>query len=166
MSLSNRVLRSSASETWDTPMGLFKRLNEEFKFTLDACAQPHSAKCKKFFSPEDDGLSQDWEGVVFMNPPYGRSISKWVSKARSEADKGATVVCLVPSRTDTKWFHSIRGELRFFSGRLKFENRNLPSWREDGNFKISPAPFPSLLIVMRPGDTGKALSFSVKAASQ
>src|SRR5262249_4101706 len=88
-----------------------------------------------------DGLAQDWAGeTVFMNPPYGRQISRWVRKAHDSAARGATVVCLVPARTDTHWWHNyvIDGEVRFLKGRLKF-----------GDSKNS-APFPSALVIFRP----------------
>ena len=144
---------SSASDTWDTPRDFFDRLNSEFNFTLDPCCYEHSAKCSKFFTPEIDGLSQSWAGeTVFMNPPYGRSIKDWVKKAYEESlNTNTTVVCLLPSRTDTKWFNNYilntGAEVRFVAGRLKFENRSLPSWKEDGSHKLSPAPFPSVVIV-------------------
>jgi hypothetical protein len=85
-----------------------------------------------------------------MNPPYGREIVKWMEKAYKESlHPNTTVVCLVPSRTDTKWFHSFcaQGKIRFLKGRLKFVNRAFPSWREDGNFKVTAAPFPSMVVI-------------------
>ncbi len=72
---------SSASVEWATPQDFFERLNAEFAFQLDVCATPDKAKCRRFFSPEDDGLAQNWRGVCWMNPPYGREIGKWVRKA-------------------------------------------------------------------------------------
>jgi phage N-6-adenine-methyltransferase len=99
----------------------------------------NSIKCERFFTPVDDALSQDWHDTVFMNPPYGRQISSWVRKAYQEAQKGATVVCLVPSRTDTTWWHEwcMKGEIRFIKGRLRF-----------GGAKNS-APFPSAIVIFR-----------------
>lgn len=130
---------SSKTDQSETPQWLFDELNKEFEFTLDVCATADNAKCKEFFSPEDDGLSQDWRGVCWMNPPYGRKISEWIEKAYKESQNGATVVCLVPSRTDTRWWHDycVKGEIRFLKGRLKF-----------GNCKNS-APFPSAIVVFR-----------------
>ena len=87
---------------------------------------------------------------MWLNPPYGRQIGKWVQKAYEESLKpDTTVVCLLPARTDTKWFHDYctKGEITFVRGRLKFINRNLPSYREDGKFQKSPAPFPSMVVV-------------------
>lgn len=68
----NNILYSSESEVWETPQALFNKLNDEFHFDIDVCATPENAKCCKFFSPLDDGLSQDWQGVCWMNPPYGK----------------------------------------------------------------------------------------------
>ncbi len=135
----NRGLFSSASDEWETPQELFDQLNEEFHFDLDPCATPQNAKCAQFFTKKENGLKQDWFGTVFMNPPYGREIKQWVQKAYEEAGKRCTVVCLLPARTDTSWFHDycLKGEIRFLRGRLKF-----------GNAKNS-APFPSMIVIFR-----------------
>lgn len=98
------VLFSSRSEEWETPQELFEELQREFQFMLDACATWHNAKCTRFFDKRRDGLTQDWIGErVFMNPPYGKEIGRWMSKARRESQRGALVVCLVHARTDTRW---------------------------------------------------------------
>lgn len=139
----NSILYSSESEVWETPQDLFNMLDDEFHFDIDVCATPENAKCSTFFSPLDDGLSQDWKGVCWMNPPYGKKIGAWMKKAM---EAKTTVVCLVPSRTDTKWWHDYAmkaDEIRFIKGRLKF-----------GNSKNS-APFPSAIIVF--GKTHKDL---------
>ncbi|GEA16775.1 DNA N-6-adenine-methyltransferase of bacteriophage [Moorella sp. E308F] len=135
----NKGLFSSASDEWETPQELFDQLNEEFHFDLDPCATPQNAKCAQFFTKKENGLKQDWFGTVFMNPPYGREIKQWVQKAYEEAEKGCTVVCLLPARTDTSWFHDycLKGEIRFLRGRLKF-----------GSAKNS-APFPSMIVIFR-----------------
>jgi phage N-6-adenine-methyltransferase len=135
----NAGLFTSNTDLWATPQDFFDDLNVEFQFELDVCALPENAKCDKYFTPEMDGLNQEWEGVCWMNPPYGREISKWVKKAYESSLNGATVVCLLPSRTDTKWFqdYCMKGELRFIRGRLKF-----------GNSKNS-APFPSVIVVFK-----------------
>jgi phage N-6-adenine-methyltransferase len=132
---------SSRSDEWSTPRFLFEQLNREFHFTLDPCSTHANAKCRQHFTQAEDGLAQDWVGhVVFMNPPYGRQIGLWMRKAFESAAAGATVVCLVPSRTDTKWWHTyaIRGKVRFIEGRLKF-----------GNSK-NAAPFPSAIVTFHP----------------
>jgi len=96
----------SKTYEWSTPQWLFDALDAEFKFTLDPCASLQNAKCAKYFTWVNDGLKQDWaDHIVFMNPPYGREIRKWMRKAYESAQAGATVVCLVPARTDTNWWH-------------------------------------------------------------
>lgn len=136
----NDGLFTSNTYMWATPQNFFDRLNEEFNFELDVCATSDNAKCAKYFSPEDDGLQQEWQGVCWMNPPYGRAIGQWVKKAFESSLDGATVVCLLPSRTDTKWWHDfcMLGEIRLVRGRLKF-----------GDGKNS-APFPSAVVIFGP----------------
>src|SRR5688572_2355972 len=132
---------SSATDDWATPQWLFDALHREFAFTLDPCATRENAKCPRFFNRDDDGLLQNWgDEVVFMNPPYGAMISRWMWKAYDSARKGATVVCLVPARTDTAWWHryAMRGEVRLLRGRLKFGNAT------------NSAPFPSAIVIFRP----------------
>lgn len=134
---------SSKTNEWATPQPLFDELNREFHFTLDPCATVDNAKCEKFYAIEDDGLSQCWCGQrVFMNPPYGRVIGKWVRKAYEASLKGATVVCLIPSRTDTAYWHdyAMKGEIRFLRGRVYFEQPG----------KTDRAPFPSAVVIFRP----------------
>ncbi len=140
---------SSQTPEWPTPKWLFDALDKEFGFTLDPCSTHTNAKCQKHYTREDNGLLKSWsDEVVFMNPPYGDAIASWMAKAHGAAmHEGATVVCLVPSRTDTAWWHrfSMKHEIRFLRGRLKF-----------GDGKNS-APFPSAIIVMRPA------SFAIRA---
>jgi phage N-6-adenine-methyltransferase len=142
-----KALFSSTADEWETPQDFFDRLDAEFGFVLDVCATAKNAKCHFFYTPNADGLSRDWHydighrGAVWMNPPYGREIGKWVRKAYEESRRGATVVCLLPSRTDTKWWHTYvegKAEVRFIKGRLKF-----------GGSKNS-APFPSVAVIYRP----------------
>jgi phage N-6-adenine-methyltransferase len=132
---------SSETVEWYTPQDFFDDLNSEFGFELDVCATAENAKCPKFFTKGDDGLSREWTGICWMNPPYGREIGKWVKKAYDSSLSGATVVCLVPARTDTKWFqdYCLRyGEIRFVRGRLKFGGCE------------NPAPFPCAVVIFRP----------------
>ena len=100
--MNSRAMFSSQTDMWATPQGFFDELDREFHFDCDVCAIPENAKCRKFFTPEQDGLKQEWKGICYMNPPYGRAIGKWVQKA---AESATTVVCLLPARTDTKWFN-------------------------------------------------------------
>lgn len=148
----NNVHFSSVSNEWETPEHLFNNLNKEFCFKLDAASTKENALCSNFFTKEDNSLNRDWfkYETVWCNPPYGREIGKFVKKAYEESKKGCTVVLLIPARVDTKWWHDYcsKCEVRFIKGRLKFINRSLPSYREDGDFKVSPAPFPSAIVVM------------------
>ena len=135
------VYFSHQSEEWETPPALFSELDKEFHFTTDVAALPSNAKCDHFFTPGEDGLKQEWKGVCWMNPPYGTALRQWIKKAKESAQGGATVVCLVPARTDTQWWHDhVQGiaEVRFLRGRVKF-----------GGVENS-APFPSVILVFRP----------------
>lgn len=132
---------SSATDLHATPQDFFDKLNIEFGFELDVCANHTNAKCPRYYTKDDDGLIQNWgKSIAWMNPPYGREIGAWMRKANEAAQLGATVVCLVPARTDTNWWHeyAIQHEVRFVRGRLKF-----------GDAKNS-APFPSALVVIKP----------------
>lgn len=132
---------SSVTEEWATPQDFFNQLNREFHFNLDPCALPTNAKYERYFTPEKDGLRQNWQGHhVFCNPPYGRKIGLWVEKCYRESCKPNTiVVMLIPARTDTKYFHKwiykVAREIRFVQGRLRF-----------GDSK-NAAPFPSMVVV-------------------
>lgn len=137
----NRVLFSRKSDEWSTPAHIFQKLDDEFHFDLDPCATDDNHLCEKYFTKEQDGLSQDWGGCsVFCNPPYS-NIKSWVEKAWKEGHKNNTVVVLlIPSRTDTRWFHDYiyhRAEIRFIKGRLKFGDA------------VNPAPFPSMIAIFR-----------------
>ena len=125
---------------WATPQEFFDKYNKQYEFQTDVCAIEENAKCNVWYSPEVDGLSQDWHGVCWMNPPYGRGIIKWVRKAYESSLQGATVVCLLPARTDTAWWHDycMKGQIEFIRGRLKF-----------GGSKNS-APFPSAIVIFKP----------------
>lgn len=129
---------SSASAEWETPQDLFDKYNAIYNFTVDVCATRENVKCQKYYSKAWNGLIQDWsKDICWMNPPYGREISQWMKKAYESALEGATVVCLVPSRTDTAWWwdYAMKGQIDFIRGRLKF-----------GGHKNS-APFPSAIVV-------------------
>jgi phage N-6-adenine-methyltransferase len=131
---------SSKSDNWETPQWLFENLNKEFNFELDVCANFENTKCAKFYSEEDDGLQQQWDGSCWCNPPYGRKVCEWVKKAYDSVSLGTKIVMLLPARTDTKWFHDYiynKFEVRFLKGRLKF-----------GDSKNS-APFPSMIVVFK-----------------
>lgn len=139
--LNNELMFSSKTDLWETPQWFFDRLNKVFNFGVDVCALPENAKCETYYTPDDNGLLKDWRGVCWLNPPYGRQISAWVEKAyKSAKENGATVVCLLPARVDTRWWHDYcaNGEVHFLKGRLKFGNAT------------NSAPFPSAVVVFRP----------------
>lgn len=137
----NRILFESGSDEWETPKDVFERLNEEFGFNLDPCATMENRKCDMYYTKKDDGLTKNWGGyTVFCNPPYSQ-IAKWVEKCYREGCKDkTTVVMLIPSRTDTRYFHDYilnRAEIRFIKGRLKFSDSK------------TGAPFPSMIVIFR-----------------
>lgn len=136
----NAGLFTSKTCEWATPQDFFDALDREFSFDLDVCATSENNKCAEYFSPHDDGLKQEWTGTCYMNPPYGRQIGKWIQKAYESSLNGATVVCLIPARTDTAYWHDyvMRGEIRFIRGRLYFGSGT------------GAAPFPSAVVVFRP----------------
>ena len=142
MSMHRDVFASSKTDLWATPQDFYDRLHEEFSFQTDVCATAENAKCANYYTAETDGLAQQWAGVCWMNPPYGRTIKAWMRKAWESSLDGATVVCLVPARTDTAWWHDtvIAGgaEVRFVRGRLRFVGAE------------HPAPFPSAVVIFRP----------------
>ena len=142
---SNEALFSSKATEWATPWELFNVLDKEFGFCLDAAASPHNAKVVKYFTEEEDGLSQDWEAAskgeaVWVNPPYGRGVGEWVEKAYTTSLNGTTVVMLTFARTDTKWWQtwaSRAAEIRFIRGRVHFER----------GAATGPATAPSAILV-------------------
>ena len=141
--MNTAVMFSSLSGEWRTPEGLFKALDEEFHFTLDAAASDENHLCEQYYTEKDDALCQYWPGNVWLNPPYGRGVGQWVSYAALNVFDHRTnvVVMLLPARTDTLWFHLFvlpyAKEIRFIRGRLKF-----------GDAKNS-APFPSMVVVFK-----------------
>lgn len=142
---STKQLFSHKSDEWGTPKDLFNQLDKEFHFDLDPCSNKNNHKCNYYFTKKEDGLKQNWGGhTVFCNPPYSQ-ISLWAEKSLNESKKpNTTVVMLVPSRTDTRWFHNYvyhKSEIRFIKGRLKFE-------RENGESSMS-APFPSMIAIFK-----------------
>jgi len=157
-----RLIGSSEDENWGTPQSFFDELNSEFHFTLDAAASESNAKCKRFYSKEDDALTQTWSGKVWLNPPYGaKSTPAFVRKASEERNNCEVIVALVPARTSTKWFrdyvwnsvmnqpyHGV--EVRF-PPRLKNDKRNHPSKSE------CRWPFACVLIIWRPAGAARVL---------
>lgn len=138
--MNTEVMFSSATAEWATPQEFFDALDRVFWFDLDVCATRENAKTPAYFDRGVDGLAQPWAGTCYMNPPYGREIGKWVQKAYESGKQGATVVCLLPARTDTRWCqdYCTKGEVHFVRGRLKFGG------------SANSAPFPSAVVVFRP----------------
>lgn len=132
---------SSETDDWATPIEFFLGLDYEFHFELDVCASAGNAKVSTYYTRDDDGLAQDWAPrMCWMNPPYGSTIGRWCEKAWLESQLGATVVGLLPARTDTAWWHAYvlkAAEVRFIRGRLKFSGKGT-------------APFPSAVVIWRP----------------
>lgn len=135
-----KIMFSSKSDEWETPQNFFNKLNKTYKFTLDPCSTIESAKCKKYYTLEDNGLTKSWKNeTVFVNPPYG-NIKEWVKKAHDESsNNGALVVMLIPARTDTRYWHDYimkeADSIYFVKGRLKFGN------------SPNSAPFPSAVVI-------------------
>lgn len=130
---------SSASDQWATPQMLFDEWHALFRFDLDVCADASNAKCARYFTAEDDGLSKEWApSRCWMNPPYGRTIGRWVQKAAEESQRGALVCGLLPARTDTAWWHAHvlpHAHVVYLRGRVKFGDAT------------AGAPFPSAVAI-------------------
>lgn len=159
---------SANTSEWSTTQDFFDKLNDEFKFTLDAASTHENAKCVRHYTIEDDGIRRSWAGeTVWLNPPYtsgprcANVIREWVKKAYDESrgPNGATVVCLVPARTDSAWWHdyAMKGEVRFVRGRLKFKSESglnirpiTPSVADGRHAPNNCAPFASAVVVFRP----------------
>jgi phage N-6-adenine-methyltransferase len=137
----NSSLYTSNTDEWETPKAFFDKLDTEFHFTLDVAASNDNHKCIHWYTKDNDGLTQSWWGNVWCNPPYGREIERWVLKACLSIDNANVIVMLLPTRTDTHWFHRHVyniAELRFIEGRLHFSNSK------------NSAPFPSMLAIYKP----------------
>jgi len=136
----NKGLFTSDKDDWQTPLDLFELLSDYYNFDCDVCADDNNALCENYFTKENSCLTADWYGMNFMNPPYGRDIIKFVSKAHHQYDMlGNVTIGLLPARTDTKWFHNYiydQAEIIFIKGRLKFRGGKL----------LQPAPFPSMIV--------------------
>jgi len=136
MGIVNHGLFSSLRGNWKTPKALYQALDAEFRFDFDPCPA----------NPGFDGLNIEWGKANFVNPPYGREIGKWIEKGYKEYLNGKTIVFLLPSRTDTNWWHNYimeADEIRFIKGRLKFDDNK------------NSAPFPSAIAIFRNQTTWK-----------
>ena len=138
--MNTKVHFSSVSNEWETPKEFFKKYDDIYNFDIDVCANELNHLCKKYYSESNSALEKDWIGNCWMNPPYGREIAKWMAKAETAGRSGVVVVCLIPARTDTAWWHdyAMKGKVFLIRCRLKF-----------GNAKQC-APFPSAVVVFGP----------------
>ncbi len=148
------ILQQPKSHEWTTPPDFFAALDAEFGFTLDAAASHGNALCPDYYCGEWDrnGLTEPWTGVVWCNPPYGNEIGQWVERGYRQAQLGATVVMLIPARTDTRYWHEYvmkASEIRFVRGRLRFGGGTAERGQS--------APFPSAVVVFRPGENTPTL---------
>ena len=135
----NKSLFTSNKDEYATPTDLFNELDKKYHFTLDPCATSENAKCKKYYTIKENGLLKSWKGeIVFCNPPYSK-IKLWVEKCFLEfKNNNATIVLLIPARTDTQYFHNYilnQAKIIFLKGRLHFNNSK------------NSAPFPSILCI-------------------
>ena len=140
---------SKKGDEWETPLSLYRRLDDIYHFTGDACCTTENKKHDNHHTKEQDAITRDWFTVTFCNPPYS-NIRGFVKKAYDESLSGKIIIVLIPARTDTRYFHEYcmkASELIFITGRLQFDNRTLPSWKADGTHKRSSAPFPSIVVV-------------------
>jgi len=134
---------NSKKQDWITPNNIYFLLDQEFKFDIDLAADENNSKCGVFFDEKKDAMSQSWAGIGWLNPPYGNygkhSLQKWVKKSYDESRRlDCVVVMLIPSRTNTKWWHNYAmesSEIRFLNKRLSFGGSS------------NKAPFPSAIIV-------------------
>lgn len=150
-----RMNLHSNKDDWCTPKDLFKRLDKEYHFTLDPCSTHENALCEKHYTKDENGLSQDWSGeVVFMNPPYGTDTGKWIKKGYEESLRGATVMCLIPARPDSRYWHEYvfpyASKILFLKGRLHFSESK------------HPAGFPSALVLFQQFNQGRYIDMSFR----
>lgn len=111
----------STNQSWETPDDLFQKIDSMFHFTRDVCASSINYKCLDYYTEEDSCLDKTWDGVNWMNPPY-KNMKQFIKKAFDERNNAVTV-CLIPARTNTKWWHEycMKGEILFICGRPKFK---------------------------------------------
>lgn len=154
----SEVLYSSQKVEWETPQPIFDFMNKMYHFTLDVCALPENTKCAAYYTPTQDSLKQNWQGVCWMNPPYGRDIAKWMKKAYETAKYNqGTVVALVHARTDTKWWHDYAmkaTQIIFIKGRLRFGNA------------VASCPFPSCFVIFEKGQVNTGVYPMIAAISK
>lgn len=144
------------NDEWQTPLDLFNKLEEEFSFDLDVCANNKNTKCYSYLNKEIDSLSEDWSKpmnfsfIYWMNPPYSNgNIDKFVEKAYEESQNGCTIVGLLPLCSSASWFHKYvmkAHEIRFLTRRVKFIDP------ETGKKTQETPNFDSIIVVWKPGN--------------
>ena len=158
-----------ADDCFATPKWLFGVLDSEFHFALDAAATKESAKCRKYFSPNEDGLRQDWAkasggGAVFVNPPFSfGALEQWVQKAHQEAQNGVTVVAILPLYKSYPWFRDLvwkYAEIRMIWGPTIYQGFGPQEGKCAGN--RGRCRFDSLIAVFRPNQKAKIGKYVVK----
>jgi phage N-6-adenine-methyltransferase len=153
----NEGVFTSATDEWGTPPDLFAYYHRIYGFELDVCASAENAKCAQYFDRKANGLMQEWAPAkCWMNPPYGNGISEWVRKAYQESRRGALVVCLLPARVDTGWWHdyAAKGRMEFLRSRVAFVGT-------DPGQKGHNAPFPSAIVTFMPADKWELLPYAI-----
>ena len=158
MTLGGSLHHSSGRDSWSTPAAFFDVINHKYRFQLDACAEPWSAKCPQYYTRQDNGLIMPWKSWTWCNPPYSQ-IANWYEKAVSEMSFGASSVLLTFARTDTKAFHQYAlkaSEIVFIQGRLRFVS---PDTRRQEH----PAPSPSILVIFDCDRVGETKFSTLKA---
>lgn len=145
MGIDNNSFKSKSVE-YETPTEIVEPLIEEFNIVLDVCATRENAQCAYFITKYQDAFTKDWSehGNCWMNPPWGRGMKKWVERAREESRKGIVVVCLLPVRSNTIWWHKniidTKAEVRFLKGEIKFNKMERGLW------------LPCAIVIFRPSD--------------
>lgn len=147
------LMFSRASDEWSTPNATFETLDAEFTFDLDCAATAANHKCARWLGPNGDhadALAVPWgdDTMCWLNPPYSR-VRAFIAKAAEEAQRGCTVVALVPARTDARWWHAQVWDAERHAPRPGVEVRFLPGRLKFGAMTTG-APFPSVVVVFRP----------------
>jgi phage N-6-adenine-methyltransferase len=147
--MSQEVHFMSERQDWGTPRAFLEWLETDRSWTpnLDAAASIRNAKAPHFFTEDDDSLSKDWFGDVWLNPPFGNELPKFMKKCAEQIKRKEvrSIMVLIPARTDTKWFHEIVMPhaylIYLIKGRFNF--------RVDNAVEGANAPFPSMLVLYR-----------------
>lgn len=154
-----RSVTTKPKQDWETPDWLFRKLDEEFHFTLDGAANEENSKCEWFIGEAEDARKVEWgkDEVVFFNPPYGRGgmLNGWLSHAVEQKEKGTVSVWVLPASSDTHWWHDYimagGAEIRYIDGRLHFSGTNRSAWMAN------------VVVIFRPGQNEPFLGPTINA---